>query len=385
MTDNHQELELKVFIDGAESLPGESGGIPNANGSMALSFMCDRKLGAPDMLTLTLAMMRQNEFLIIDKLKPGTPMKIVAGYKSPDTLFDGEIVYVNPRFAAGRNVIELVCFTKAWRLTVGNNQSRTWGDGFESNQATKDVLSAVVGESGAHKGSSDGLSISVDGGATKMEYKPQVAMNDFAFISQLAGGSGVAVKTGASASEIVLKPVELTGSAVLKIHRDRLDDGDDNTLAIRAEFTNSPVRQIKEVWVRGYDHRKRAGFVGKATAPTAVVDGDSGISQTGKFLYGSGSSGSIIQLVDACVANAEEAESVAQAFLDECSMHWMSGKVQIKGNPAVSPGDIIEMKDFGVRFSGKYLVRGVQHSWAGGGATSFYTTLDITRNGSPSA
>jgi len=210
-----------------------------------------------------------------------------------------------------------------------------------------------------------------------------VATTDFAFIGQITGGAGFAVKTGASASELVFQPVELTASAKLKIHRDRVDAGDDSMLAGKVEFYNSPVRQIKEVWVRGYDHAKHKGFVGKATAPSALIGGKAGTKHTGKMLYGGESSGKIIQILDAGVGSQEEAKGVAQAFLDDCSMYWMGARVTIEGRPSLCPGDVIELLDFGTRFSGNYLIKACQHVWSGSSGAPFQTICDVHRNGSP--
>jgi hypothetical protein len=385
MTNYSRELELKLFIDGKEELPGEKGAIPNANGTNVLSITCDKQLDKPDMLSFTLTMIERNEFIVLDKIKFGVPVKVVAGYESPATLFEGEICYVNPKFQAGKSVVEVVCYSKLWRLTVGNTVSRAVGDGHQSNISRSSVLGSVVGDSAAHKGASDGLSVSAGSDSIKFEYLAQVGMNDFQFLKQLGGGASFAMRGGGSPSEIHLKPVETSGAPKLKVHRDRPDSSAQDVVATRAEFTNSVVRQVAEVWVRGYDHLKRKGFVGKANKPSSVLGGDSGIDQAGKALYNSAGKGKIIQVLDAPVASEDEAKTVAQALLDSFSSKWMAGRVSVHARPEVAPGDIIEMKDFGVRFSGKYLVTGVQHLWNGGGGSPMVTNLTVERNGSPSA
>jgi phage protein D len=383
MTTYSRELELKLFIDGKEELPGEKGAIPNANGTNVLSLTCDKQLDKPDMLSFTVTMLERNEFVVLDKIKFGVPVKVVAGYEAPETLFEGEVCYVNPKFQAGKSIVEVVCYSKLWRLTVGNTNSRAVGDGHQSNVSSSSVFSTVVGDAGAHKGASDGLSVASGSQSIKFEYVSQVGLNDFQFLQQLAGGAGFAMRGGSSPSEIQLKPIETSGSAKLTVHRDREDAGATDVLATRADFTNSIVRQVAEVWVRGYDHLKRKGFVGKANKPSSVLGGDSGIDQTGKALYNAAGKGKIIQVLDAPVASEDEAKGVAQALLDRFSSKWMTGRVSMYARPEMAPGDIVDMKDFGVRFSGKYLVTGVQHLWNGGGSSPMVTHLTVERNGSP--
>jgi phage protein D len=383
MTNYSNELEIKLFIDGKEELPGEKGTIPNANGANVLSLHCDKQLDKPDMMTFTVTMIERNEFIVLDKIKFGVPVKVIAGYETPETLFEGEICYVNPKFGAGKSVLEVVCYAKLWRLTVGNNASRAVGDGHQSNISSSSVFSTVVSESGAHKGASDGLSVASGSQSVKFEYVSQVGLNDFQFLQQLAGGAGFAMRGGSSPSEIQLKPIETSGATKLIVHRDREDAGATDVKAVRAEFSNSVVRQVAEVWVRGYDHLKRKGFVGKANKPSSVLGGDSGIDQTGKALYNAAGKGKVIQVLDAPVASEDEAKGVAQALLDRFSSKWMTGRISVKARPEINPGDVIEVKDFGVRFSGKYLVTGVQHLWNGGGSSPMVTNLTIERNGSP--
>jgi phage protein D len=383
MTNYSKELELKLFIDGKEEIPGEKGAIPNANGARVLSLHCDKQVDKPDMLSFSLVMIERNEFVVLDKIKFGVPVKVVAGYGKPETLFEGEICYVNPKFQAGKSIVEVVCYSKLWRLTVGNTASRAVGDGHQSNVSSSSVFSTVVGDSAAYKGASDGLSVSSGSQAVKFEYISQVGLNDFQFLQQLAGGAGFAMRGGSSPSEIQLKPLETSGSPRITVHRDREDAGDTDVKAVRAEFSNSVVRQVAEVWVRGYDHLKRKGFVGKANKPSSVLGGDCGIDQAGKALYNAAGKGKIIQVLDAPVASEDEAKGLAQALLDRFSSKWMTGRLTVTARPEVTPGDVIEVKDFGVRFSGKYLVTGVQHAWTGGGSAPMQTSLTVERNGSP--
>lgn len=383
MTDFAREFELKLFIDGKEKIPGNEGEIDNANGHLVHDFNCDQQLDKPDMLTFSLQMMRQNEFLVLDKLVPGMSVKLVAGNASPGTLFEGEVVKVVPKFSPGKNILEVVCYSKLWRLTMGNNMSRFYGDGHEASVTPSSILSDVVNNSGAHNGGGDGLSVSTGSSSAKLEYASQVGMNDFQFLSQVVGANGFSMRGGSSASEVVLKPVELGGSAKIKVFRDRVDAGDTNFGCQKAEFSNSVVGMYKQVWVRGYDHQAMKGFVGKAEAPSALIGGKSGVLQTGKFLWGSESDGKVLQVIDCPVGSEDEAKEVAQAFLDRFTRRWMLVRASIEGYSALRPGDVAEFTNFGTRFSGNYLITSCQHVWSAGSGKPYSTFMTGERNASP--
>ena len=42
-------------------------------------------------------------------------------------------------------------------------------------------------------------------------------------------------------------------------------------------------------------------------------------------------------------------------------MEFVTGEAEIEGEPSLAPGDIIEFKEYGERYNGKYLVTSVQH------------------------
>ena len=64
-------------------------------------------------------------------------------------------------------------------------------------------------------------------------------------------------------------------------------------------------------------------------------------------------------------------------------MDWMKSTVVIDGRPDVHAGDIVDLKEFGVRYSGEYLVEGCTHAYIAGGSAPYQTTLHLARNGSP--
>ena len=57
--------------------------------------------------------------------------------------------------------------------------------------------------------------------------------------------------------------------------------------------------------------------------------------------------------------------------------------VMIEGLPTVSAGDVVELKQFGVRYSGRYLVQSAQHLVQAGAQDPYTTRLQLVRNAAP--
>ncbi len=88
-----------------------------------------------------------------------------------------------------------------------------------------------------------------------------------------------------------------------------------------------------------------------------------GYEQAGKAHSGSAAPGRVIEVTDIPVASVGEANEVATGILTKLSMDWMKATVLIQGRPDVHAGDIVDLKEFGVRYSGEYLVEGCTHKF----------------------
>ncbi|MCZ7545571.1 MAG: phage baseplate assembly protein V [Anaerolineae bacterium] len=74
------------------------------------------------------------------------------------------------------------------------------------------------------------------------------------------------------------------------------------------------------------------------------------------------------------VASQAEADAVAQALLDEINAGFIEAEGTAHGNPALTAGQVITLEDLGERFSGKYMVTAVVHTYTaqeGGYETHF--------------
>lgn len=376
-----QDLKINIKFNGATSVKGDKDNVDLNNGNYVQQFQVDQQLGMPDYCKFQLQSSEFNEIIFLDAIKPGDEIELKVGYEVEDVIFKGEISYIEPFFSAGEMYINISGFDGTHRLTRGTS-SRTFGDGHEVNQNFGDILKTLIGDSKSG-GSSDGLSADSASTESQSSYIAHYNSNLYEIISRTAGSFGLDWNSGShtDSKKLSLKPIE-KGSAVLTITRDKCNP-ETEMQAVSAEFLCSTVKQVSKVIVRSWDTAGKKAIKGEAEAASLVIGGTPGYEQAAKAHGGSASAGRIIEVTDIPVGSIDEAKEVATGILTKLSMDWMKGTVVISGRPDVHAGDMVELKEFGVRYSGEYLVEGCTHKFIAGGGTPYQTTLHLGRNGSP--
>jgi phage protein D len=75
--------------------------------------------------------------------------------------------------------------------------------------------------------------------------------------------------------------------------------------------------------------------------------------------------------------NQEEAKEIALAKLEQSSMEYITGRGSCMGRTDLEPRKVVEIKNVGKRFSGKYYVVSVTHTIDGGG---YRSDFEVKRN-----
>lgn len=384
MSQSKAAITVQVKIDGQPKLPGDAGSKNNEQGQRVQRVHVDQRLDSPDFFSVQIQMSESHDITVLDKIKPGAPVEILMGYGAGGAIFKGEISYIEPHFQGADRYVTISGYDLSHRLTRGTG-SRTFGDGHKQTENPGSILGTVVSESKALKGdSSDKLSASTDTADSKLEYIAQYNMNDYQFIQQVVGsfGFGWDAKSHAGKGQISLKAPETSSGPVLKICRDKFK-AEAEVQAMSADFRLSTVRQVGKVEVRGWDSVKKEAILGKSEKLSSPLGGAPGIEQAGKAHYGSGSSGRLLSIVDVPVGSKGEADEIAQSIMDKLSMDWMTADVVIDGRPEIHAGVIVELADFGKRYSGKYLVESCQHVFVAASASPYRSFLKLARNASP--
>jgi len=354
MADDYKGVSACVLkLDGQTAIQASSGqgaGGSQAQGAWYLeSVQVDKQLDCPDMFTVELDIRSGADIRILDDLKEGQEVEILMGPVGKEqSVFKGEIHYIEPHFRhRGKSTVSIGGYDKTHRLTRGTS-SRTWGDGIQSQDLKSSALSDVVQKAGSwDEGAMDGLS--ADGvkksKGPKASYVPQLNVSDYQMIRAMQSD---------------LEATQVAGNPVLTLVRDA-PHGQGETVIHEARFSLSTVNQVARVEVRGWDPKAKKAIVGVATAPEHSFGGTPGHQATGKALYGNASTGKVLTIVDRPVDSKEEADRIAQSIFSKLAMDFVTAEVDFHGDPRVKPGDLVELKEFGKRFSGKYMVRRVTH------------------------
>jgi phage protein D len=129
-------------------------------------------------------------------------------------------------------------------------------------------------------------------------------------------------------------------------------------------------RQVGKVTVRGWNSATKEPFVATATAASLPQTSSGG--KSGPDVAGNKGD----EVVDSLVTSQTEAQRIADSILTEKAYDFITGEGRVIGLADLRPGDVVELKGLGTRFSGDYHLRRVSHSV---GADGFTTTFGARR------
>ena len=140
----------------------------------------------------------------------------------------------------------------------------------------------------------------------------------------------------------------------------------------RFQARMTTAEQPDEVVVYGWDPKKKSAIVGKATSPTGNLQNHKAKnSSTGSATVASAFSiKGRHALLNQGVYTQSEADTLAQATLDKMASGFMQAEGHAGGNPAITAGSAVNIKDVGTHFSGKYMVTRALHRYSMKGYTT---------------
>jgi phage protein D len=142
--------------------------------------------------------------------------------------------------------------------------------------------------------------------------------------------------------------------------------------AFRPRMTG--VQQVTEVTVRGWDPDGAREIVGKASASQVKLGSKIGMPQTKASQAAFGDAK--VELGDRFVATSGEADAFAKSALERRLNAYLEASGKVVGRPDLKAGDWVEVKGVGTRFSGKYLLSEVAHTYRA--EKGFTTAIKIT-------
>jgi phage protein D/phage baseplate assembly protein gpV len=129
------------------------------------------------------------------------------------------------------------------------------------------------------------------------------------------------------------------------------------------------VEQVDEVIVKGWDPKNRQVITGQASEGNAEPDIRQG--KSGGQLAAEAFDSARRVVVDHRVNSQSEADTLAQAILDEISGAYIEAEGLCYGQPQIKAGGMLRLSSLGQRFSGTYFVTEATHLYR---SDSGYTT-----------
>lgn len=274
---------------------------------------------------------------------PGNKIEIFAGYHSDEkSIYKGIIIKQGMKIRkSGPSLFSIECKHEAVKLTVGR-KSKYFYESLDS-----DVFEEIIGT----------YSITTDIDATNVTHKElvQYRSTDWDFIINRSEVNGVFVFT--NDEKIAIKKPELSSASVLTLLYG----------ATILEFDGEIDSRNLYAKVKGktWDPATQALIEGEAADP--------GVTETGNL--SSGDLADVVGLEEfelnhSGVVAEDELQSWTDSVFLKSKLSKVRGRVKFQGYPDVKPGDIIELKGVGDRFSGKVFVSGVRHEIGSGNWTT---------------
>ncbi|HEY9603786.1 MAG TPA: VgrG-related protein [Allocoleopsis sp.] len=122
----------------------------------------------------------------------------------------------------------------------------------------------------------------------------------------------------------------------------------------------SSAEQVQSVEVRGWDYKNKQEIVSTRSSAQVITETDHGKGEkTSTAFQGKPPTPKVI-VVDQPISTAKEADTLAQALLDELGGEFVHADAQAEGNPKIQPGRVVKLKNMG-KYSGKYYVTETRH------------------------
>ena len=271
-----------------------------------------------------------------DKFKPGSAIKIQLGYHGEvDTVFEGIIIKHSIKIRQqASSLLTIEAKDKAVRLTMARKSV------YHINTKDSDVIKKLAGD----------LSNDID--ATKFSFKQLVQFDttDWDFIVTRAEANGMFVLT--DDGKLNVKKPSSSGTAVLKAMYG------DNIWDFEAEM--DARKQVKQITSHSWDFTKQD--VERSQTPGTAAFSENGNLSSDKL---GGVLNAEIELNHSGHLTVDQLQDWSNAYAMRNHLLKIIGRVRIKGDASVKPGNIITLAGVGDRFNGNVFVTGVLHHFEG--------------------
>jgi uncharacterized protein len=316
-------------------------------------------LDAPSMFTLRLVnwddMTQRFTWSDNDLFAIGHEVEVQMGYVNQlGTLIVGEITGVEAAYEGGEvPTVTVRGYDLRHRLLRGRKT--------RSFVSTKDseVADQIAAEAK--------LSIRAEDTGVTLDYLIQHNQTDMHYLQERARRIGY--ELAIEGKTLLFRPFQNATGSVLKLRLGR------ELLEFYPRL--SSLSQVGGVTVRGWDPKAKTAIIAKASAgEEAGKMGPMGGPQESVSAFGPSDS----SVVDQPVFSAAEAERDARGRLNSLALTYIDGEGVVIGNNALRAGKVVELEGLGRRFSGRYYLTSITHTWlrSRGYRTAFTTRRNAT-------
>ena len=274
------------------------------------------------------------------KLQIGSDLEVKLGSMGESvtqTLFKGEIVTVEPDFHAGGVAMVVRAYDRTHRM-MRTRRQRSF-----IQQKSSDIIQSVCSE--------HGIRADVTASGDVHEFILQHNETDFDFVLRLARRIGFELTVDSGNAKFA--PPDANGEKVELSYPDELR-------AFRPRIT--AVQQVQTVNVRGFDFKNKRSVVRTKTRPQQVTAaGITRASVANKF------PGAVLEIAGQSFTTTGEADSMAQAALDQLANAYLAAEGTCEGDPRIKAGVLLQISGVGKNYSGTYRVAKSVHVIRGGG------------------
>ncbi|PTA67172.1 VgrG-related protein [Deinococcus arcticus] len=309
----------------------------------------DSSLQLPDVATITL---RDLEGMLVDdeRFKLGARIKIISQVKDhKETVFDGELVEIEPRYTRSTQQLRLRAFDRLHRLARGTH-TRSF-----QNISDLDLVKKLAGEAG--------MTAKTEGSSVVHPYVLQHNQTNLAFLRERVSRLGMILY--ADGTTLHCEPVR---------GQDRIElTWGDNLSEFLPRLTS--LQQTSQSTIRSWDPKQKRSVVGQASsgkgkAEVAESTKSEGVAQQAFNMKAPATSSTLI------VRDQGYAAAIAQAQRNTVAEHLLEARGITAGYPRLTAGTTLEIKNVGRRFSGKYIASNVRHVYRNG--EGYSTEFSVT-------
>ncbi|ACO45548.1 VgrG-related protein [Deinococcus deserti] len=299
----------------------------------------DSSLQLPDVATVTFRDPLAN--LVDDeRLKLGSKIQVIAQVKGhKETVFDGEIVEIEPRFTKATQQLRLRAFDRLHRLARGT-QTRSF-----QNVSDMDLVKKIAGEVG--------MSAKTGPSSVVHPYVLQHNQTNLAFLRERTARLGYILY--ADGTTLHCEP--LRGQEPIELN------WGDNLLEFLPRLTS--MRQTSKTTVRSWDPRQKRAVVGQSSKGKgkAEVQERTQSEQVSQQAFNMQAPETTSALI---VRDQGYAAAIAEAQRNQIAEHLLEAQGTSAGYPRLTAGNVLKIGNVGRRFSGDYVASSVRHLYRNG-------------------